>query len=188
MLRSLTGFALVLAMTGWLMEANVRAGETPDFSGTWVLNMEKSTLPQPPRGGADQGGERGDGPPRGGRRGGGGPMMGGGAAKIVVSQEDGEIHSTMETPRGNREQVYKPGAGPQETSGMMGGTAQVETNWEGSALMIKQVQNRETPNGTVTFTSHQTWKLSEDGKTLHQHQVLETPRGKRTFDLVYDRQ
>ena len=193
-------FAMVLALT-WVSTEPL-AAETSDFSGNWMLNEDKSELPnfgRGPGGGRDGefrgegrgGGRRGEGGGEGGFRGG---RRGGGRGRAMVPsrlsvQRDGDTLTVVqEGGRGrSRETVLKPGAGPQEVSSFMG-VGTVEAEWKGSALEVKQVQERETPRGNFKIEQKTQWSLSKDGKTLTQKIIWRTPRGDMEHTLVYDKE
>lgn len=165
--------AALLLAAGGLQWAS--AQPVADFSGSWLLNQEKSELPQP-RGG-------GRGGPRGGeRRGPGGALV----EKMIITQQGDEITVHSESQRGESEAVFKAGAGPQEVSTPRG-PANVEAKWEAGVLVVERVQEFETPRGSMKIEQLQRWTLSEDGKTLTQEQTSQTPRGEIHSKLVYER-
>jgi hypothetical protein len=41
--------------------------------------------------------------------------------------------------------------------------------------------------GEITLVSKETWKLSEDGKTLTVKREIETPRGLNVSELVFSK-
>ena len=190
--------ALILAVSGIMAAATAGAVHGPDFSGTWVLNADESEMPGPPGGGGgtDGGGrppggddQRGQGG-RGGRggRGGMGRGMGGQISRMTITQQDDQLTIVAEGPQGgSREQVLKPGAGPQEVSTPRG-DATVEANWEDHKLVVTRVSVRETPRGEMKIEQNQSWELSEDGQTLTQLQEIKTPRGTFNMKLVFDRE
>ena len=182
------------------------AAEAPNFTGDWSLNEDKSEMPRfgrgggGGRGGGREGGFRGGGRGGGGRGGGGreggfrrggrGGGRGGGMmpSRISVQQKGDTVTVVQEGGRGgSRETTLKPGAGAQEVSSF-GGTGTVEANWKGSALEVKQVQERETPRGNFRIEQKSLWSLSDDGKTLTMKVTLKTPRGDMDHTLVYDKE
>ena len=163
------------------------AEKTPDFSGNWTLNEEKSELPSFGRGGGGRGeGGRGGGFGRGRR--GGGRGRGLISGQLSVSQQSDTLTVTQESRRGgSREITLKPGAGPQEISSFMG-VATVEAKWKGSKLEVKQVQERETSRGSFKLEQKALWSLSDDGRTLTQKITLSTPRGDMDHTLVFEKE
>ena len=177
-----------------------RAEETPNFTGDWTLNEGKSEMPRFGRGG---GGGRGGGETAdsvaeaaavaveatvvervvfGGR---GGGML---PSRISVRHDDDTLIFVQEGGRGgSREITLKPGAGAQEVSSPRG-TGTIEAKWKGSALEVKQIQERETPRGSFRIEQKTRWSLADDGKTLTAAVTLRTPRGDMDHTLVYDKE
>lgn len=193
-------FAAVLGL--FWMGTESYAAQAPDFSGSWILNEDKSEMPRFGRGrgggreggfrgGGRGGGGRGDGSReggfRGGRRGGGrGAAMA--PSRLSVQQDNDTLTVVHEGRRGqSREMTLKPGAGPQEVSSFMG-VGTVEARWKGSELEVKQVQERETPRGNFKMEQKTRWSLSDDGRTLTTKVTLKTPRGDMDHTLVYDKE
>lgn len=169
--------------------ALVAVSDHPDFSGTWVLNESRSDSP-PQFEGRGPGGSRrgpgGAGGPGGGRGRGPGRFL---YAKLIVKQEDDAIHVFPEGGDGEEQRAlsFQPGAGPQEISTPRG-PATVEARWDGSELVIHQVQERETPRGTMTMKQQQRWTLSEEGKTLTQEIEIRTPMRDLELLRVFDKE
>ena len=109
-------------------------------------------------------------------------------SRISVQQNAETVTVVQEGGRGgSRETTLKPGAGAQEVSAFRG-TGTVEAKWKGSALEVRQVQERETPRGNFRIEQKSLWKLSDDGKTLTMKVTLKTPRGDMDHTLVYDKE
>ena len=179
-----------------------RAEETPNFTGDWTLNEGKSEMPRFGRGGGGGRGGGRDGGFRGGGRGGGGRgdggreggfrggRRGGGMlpSRISVHHDDDTLIFVQEGGRGgSREITLKPGAGAQEVSSPRG-TGTIEAKWKGSALEVKQIQERETPRGSFRIEQKTRWSLADDGNTLTAAVTLRTPRGDMDHTLVYDKE
>lgn len=144
----------------------VAAAQTPNFSGTWVLDAAKSDL---------------------------GPMaqmMGGQTPNITMVIEHKEptvvMKTTTETPRGARtqEQTLTTNGSPVTTQGARGGSMTTSAKWNGTALVV--TTTRETPNGALT--TEQTIVLGADGKTLAVDTKAQTPMGEFTTSQVFNRQ
>ena len=139
--------ALILAVSGVLAAATAGAVHGPDFSGTWVLNRDKSEIPERPGGGGSrppgsdgQQAQQGEGGRRGMGRG-----MGGQISRMTITQQDDQLTVVEEGPQGGiQERVYKPGAGPQQVSTPRGDST-VEANWEDQRLVVSQVSVRRPP-------------------------------------------
>ena len=114
--------------------------------------------------------------------------MGGQISRMTITQQDNQLTVVAEGPQGgSREQVLKPGAGPQEVSTPRG-DATVEANWEDHKLVVTRFSVRETPMGEMKIEQNQSWELSEDGQTLTQQQEIKTPRGTFNRKLVFDKE
>jgi len=171
-------FLIVAVFVKLALAVPAQEDAATDFSGTWKLNPEESDfMPGMGRG----------------RRGGGG--RGGGESSqsremtMVISQEGNVVNILREGgPQGGQmEMALTPGGGAQEIS-TPGGAATVEAWWEGRELVVEQIQERQTPRGSMTIEQQQTWSLSEDGNTLTHRVKLKTPRGDFDMNLVFDRQ
>lgn len=136
-----------------------------DFSGTWVLNREKSEL--------------GEG--RGARM---------AATKLVVEQKENTlaIESTR-TGRDDEERVTK------EEMTLDGKETKSSTEWadavstakiNGEVLIIAMTRTFERNGETFEMKSEQKWALDNDGKILVIDLKSESPRGERVMKLVYD--
>lgn len=163
----------VLIASLFLIVTTVPAGESVDFSGTWVMNPEKSESRAPGGGSGGRGGGRA-------RQGGG---RGGDGRTLVVKQEG----PSLNVEQGRRSYVIEPGAGPKEIETRRG-PATIEASWKGRTLIVNQVSERDTPRGLMKIEQKQVWELTDDGKTLVQSITLNTPRGVFERKLVFDRQ
>lgn len=144
--------------------------DPPDFSGTWVLNRDKSDLP--------------GGPGEGEGRGGGGPR-GLSMERLVIHQDAEGIH--VQPGGEGADYTLKPGAGVQTIS-MGRGTLEVEARWDNGRLWVRQVQQRDTPRGSMRLEQEQSWELSADGRVLTQQIKMKTPRGERSATRVFEKQ
>ncbi len=166
--------AAIMACFQLVLAAQSGGPDQTDFSGTWVLNSDQSEPMSP--GGMDGGGGMG------------GP---GGQGMTLVISQDGDLLSVSQEggQGGGFEFSLETGAGPQEVSTGMGGMT-VEANWDGGTLIVHQIQDRDTPRGTMKIEQDQTWEFSADGQTLVQKIKMKTPRGDRTLTLtlVFDKQ
>ncbi len=166
-------FLLVAVFVNLALAVSAQEEASTDFSGTWKLNPQESdSMPGMGRG-----------------RRGGGESSQSREMTMVVSQEGNVVNILREGgPQGGQmEMALTPGGGAQEIS-TPGGAATVEAWWEGRELVVEQIQERQTPRGSMTIVQQQTWSLSEDGRTLTQRVKLKTPRGDFDVSLVFDRQ
>lgn len=189
-----------------LMAAAALAQGKANYSGTWQLDKENSTfsgpmrvdgmtlkvaqtakdikvdteskrnppmvepgVSQPPAGGPPAGG-----PPPGGGMGGGRGGMGGGRGfgmmgdgSVTYSLEGKETKVEMEGPNGKIPVIYK---------------AALEAD---GSLKLSNSRSFQGPNGEITSTTKETWKLSNDGKTLTIDRETTNPRGSQTSKLVF---
>ena len=175
-----------------MMAAAALAQGKANYSGTWQLDKEKSTLAGPMR--ADgmtmtvaQSAKEikvdtvvkrpppmevpGGGTPPAGFPGGSGRGMGRGFgmgdSSTTYSLDGKELKIEMDGPNGKMPVVYK---GTQEADG---------------SLKLSSVRTFNGPNGAVTMTVKETWKLSADGKTVTIDRENTNPRGAQTSKLVF---
>jgi hypothetical protein len=159
-IRVLAGAAVLALMVASLPA--MAQTQTPDLSGTWVFNADKSVLP-------DMGGRR----------------MGGGDMVIKVEGENIIITSTRQGREGPTESTttYIPDGKPHTVSAGRG-SMEVVTSWKEGKLVI--VQARETQRGTFTTTA--TYSLQEDGTLLMEREMPGMGGGQSmTMKMVYDR-
>lgn len=162
--------AIFMVIILLLSVAVVTAQESKvDFSGTWVLNAEKSDL--------------------GGRRGGSRGFRG--YSKMVVEQQDNKF--IVETFRKNMEgeQVSNKNTytldGKKNKNDTNFGTMVSTANWakDGKTLTIKST--RTISRGDREFTMESTEKWSLDNDTLVIETTRSTPRGERKSKAVYEK-
>jgi hypothetical protein len=69
----------------------------------------------------------------------------------------------------------------------MPGTATLKATWAkgGKGLELSVVRDFDFQGNSVTFTSKETWKLSEDGEVLKVQRSVQTPRGTDTVKLTF---
>jgi hypothetical protein len=154
-----TGVAMVVATL--LASAQAK----PDFSGTWTLDKEKSTMPQM------------GGGPGGGR---GGEMS---AESITIKQTDAAL--TREAAVGDRTvtRVYKlDGSETVNASGR--GEVKSKSRWDGGRLVTDSVRDVQGPNGPMTIETRETMSIDPGGNLVIES-TSKTPMGERTSKLVY---
>ncbi len=156
-----------------------------NFSGTWTLAKDKSTMAQAGAGiesmtlavtqtaesmtvattskRAEQGGGSG------GRAGmGRGPGMMGGDGSVTYSLDGKETTSSQESAVGNMETT-------------------LSAKSAGAGMELKSVRKMNSPAGEITLTTVENWTLSDEGRTLTIKREMETPRGKMSSTLVFSR-
>jgi len=173
----------IAAMCCMLSIAALAQATTPDFSGTWTLDVSKSKLddrsrvesmtltvtqtakdikidtkttraPRPEGAGGGMGG--------GGRRGGG---FGG----------DSVMTYTLDGKTTTIQQESQMGQIPVSLTGKL----------DGGTLNLSSSRTFNGPNGEVTATTKDTWTLSSDGKTLTVNRESQTPRGANSSTMVF---
>lgn len=157
--------------------ASAAAQKPSDFSGTWSLDTSKAT-------GADASIESqtltvtqtatelkyernttrkaGADSGRGGRG-----MMGGGNTTAAFSLDGKETKAEIEGPMGKMPVTYK---------------ASVDA--DGSVKLVS-TRTFNGPQGEMSFTVTESWKLSADGKTLTVERESVSPRGTNSSTSVY---
>ncbi|MCS6873119.1 MAG: hypothetical protein N2Z23_05335 [Pyrinomonadaceae bacterium] len=174
MKKIVSSFALLLAFVIFAFPQN-----QPNFSGEWELDIQLSKLDARSRiesirmlvtqtekdikvethvkrqPGSD--GQRG-------RFGGGFGMMGDTLYTYTLDGKETEI--TQETPMGSVPVSLK---------------AKIEKG----QLKLSQVRNLNTPMGAVSISVKETWKLSEDGKTLTVKREIDSPMGINSSEMVF---
>jgi hypothetical protein len=158
----------VLSVTLILMLAspvftNGQAGKT-NFSGTWVLNQEKSTLGDNPRGGGDFTAKQE------------GNLL---TVERTFTNRDGQsMTSTMNYTLDGKESVNTSQRGDSKSV----------ASWssDGKTLTISSVRSFNMDGETRTMKSTEVWTLT-DQKTINIQSTMSTPNGERKMSLVYDK-
>ncbi|HMS40319.1 MAG TPA: hypothetical protein PKE69_08840 [Pyrinomonadaceae bacterium] len=158
--------------------------KTPDFSGSWELDVSKSKLDERARiesmtmsvtqtekdikiettmKRAEGGGGGGGGMNRGG---GGMGGFGGGNGTTTYTLDGKETKITQDSPMG---------AIP----------VSLKAKFDSDKLKLNQTRTINTQMGEISITTKETWSLSADGKTLTVKRETETPRGAQTSEMVF---
>jgi hypothetical protein len=143
--------ALVLALPALAL------AQTPNFSGKWAQDMEKSQMP------AGGGGGRGPAGPQ----------------SWTYTQSATELVMERETPNGVMKTVYKLDGSPSVNAGGRGGEVTSKSAWEGSKLVTKYTRTMGENSIDVVETRYM------DGENLVVESVMKTPNGERTSKLVF---
>jgi len=163
--------------------------QSANYSGTWKLDLEKSTLSGPMRiesmtltvaqtdkdikvdTATKRAAPPADAPAGGPPGGGGGRGRGGfgGDGSATYSLDGKEIKAEIDGAMGKMPVIYK---GSSETDG---------------SLKLSNSRIFNGPQGEVTITTKETWRLSADGKTLTVDRESTTPRGNQTSKLVFNK-
>ena len=140
--------------------------QTPDFSGTWNLDTDRSEIT------AGRGGRRGG-------RGGGTPNA------LVITQTATEL--TIEQSAGNQSRTLTYTLeGESSIPAGRGGNRTITSHWDGATLVSEGSQELSFGGGGgITIEVKEVRSLSEDGQTLTVEVTRTTPRGANTNTLVY---
>lgn len=144
--------ALVLALPAMAI------AQTPNFSGKWTQDMEKSVMPAGPGGGG---------------RGPAGPQT------WTYTQSATELAMERETPNGVMKTVYKLDGSPSVNAGGRGGEVTSKSAWEGNKLVTKYTRTMGENTIDVVETRYM------DGENLVVESVMKTPNGDRASKLVF---
>jgi hypothetical protein len=142
--------ALVLAVPA------LATAQTPNFSGKWIQDMEKSQMPA-----------------GGGGRGPAGPQT------WTYTQSATELAMERETPNGVMKTVYKLDGSPSVNAGGRGGEVTSKSAWEGAKLVTKYTRTMGENTIDVVETRYM------DGESLVVESVMKTPNGDRASKLVF---
>ena len=139
MRQLLITITLVIAV----MSVFATAAEAPDFSGTWVLNVAKSTLPK-------------DSTIK--------------SRTIVIENKKSAIVLHYKTDGKKSTETYTPDGKKRASVNMSSGQLNSSASWHDSALVIESTLDIKIPNATVVVTGLKpvidTWTLTAEGRTL----------------------
>jgi hypothetical protein len=140
MRQLLVTIALVLAV---MFSALAQTTATPDFSGTWVLNAAKSTLPK-------------DNTIK--------------SQSIVIDNKKSAIVFHYKTDGKKSTETYTPDGKKRVTVNMSSGQLSSSARWHDSVLVVESTLDIKIPNATVVVSGLKpvvdTWTLAADGRTL----------------------
>jgi len=145
------------------------AGQKVNFSGQWILNKDASNMPQ-------------------GRRGFGVPIE----IKITQTEDTLVVERTIARKSGETKTLTEKYTldGKECENKTIRGVKKSTVTWseDGKALIIESTREFSgRKNRSFTVHSTEKWTLSKDGKQLIMDNKFETPRGERTFKIVYDK-
>ena len=140
MRQILVTITLVLAV---MFSALAQTTAAPDFSGTWVLNAAKSTLPK-------------DSTIK--------------SQTIVIDNKKSAIVFHYKTDGKKLTETYTPDGKKRVSLKMSSGQLTSSATWHDSVLVIESTLDIKIPNATVIVTGLKpvidTWTLAADGRTL----------------------
>ena len=156
MRQLLVTITLFFAVT---FSALAQTAAAPDFSGTWVLNATKSTLPK-------------DSTIK--------------SQSIVIDNKKSAIVFHYKTDGKKLTETYTPDGKKRVSLNMSSGQMTSSASWHDSVLVIESTLDIKVPNATVVVTGLKpiidTWTLSADGRTL----THDADHHKETY--VYEKQ
>ncbi|MBN2415664.1 hypothetical protein JXO52_07470 [bacterium] len=171
----ITSWLLIAALL--LSVAAVFAQDTKvDFSGTWIMNADKSDM------GGGPGGDRGG---RGGRGfGGGGPM-------VVEMKDNTMTVTTTRTGRDGEEMTTVmtytlDGKECENESGRGSSVSTAVWSKDGKSITINTETHMSFGDREMTMNSEEVWSM--DGAALKIKSVRSTPRGDMESTRVYDKE
>ena len=130
--------------------------QTPNFSGKWIQDMEKSD------------------PPMGGR----GPA---GPQSLTITQTAADITIERETPNGVMKTVYKLDGSESVNAMGRGGDVKSKSAWEGGKLVTKYSRTM----GETTVEVTETRSLEADGTMTVVTAMKGGPQGDTTRKVVF---
>jgi len=149
---------ITLVLAG-MFSVLAQTAAVPDFSGTWVLNIAKSTLAK-------------DNTIK--------------SETVVIEYKKSKIVFHYKTDGRKNTETYMPDGQARVTEDMSTGQLISKASWHDSSLVIESTLHMKMPNVVVTVSGLKpvidTWTLAADGRTL----THETDEPKEIF--VYDRQ
>jgi hypothetical protein len=156
-LKQFLSLTIVLLLVAPAM-VNAQTGKA-DFTGTWTLNEEKSTMPQ-----------------------GGGPRMGGNL--FTVTQEANLLTQTRTGQDGTARVTKYTLDGKESVNTTYGGESKSTVNWSADGKSIT-IATKATYNGNE-MTSSSVWSLI-DAKTLSIVLTRQGQSGEVKATMVYDK-
>jgi len=139
-MRLLVTITLILVV---MFSAHAQTGAAPDFSGTWVLNAAKSTLPKESKIKSQT---------------------------IVIDNKNSAIVFHYKTDGKKSTETYTPDGKKRVSLTMSSGQLTSSASWHDSVLVVESMLDIKVPNATVVVTGLKpvidTWTLAADGRTL----------------------
>jgi len=149
-------FVLVALLAAALAVPAVAAAQTPNFSGKWISDPERSD-------------------PMGGGRGPAGPQA------LSITQTATELVLERETPNGVMKTVYKLDGSPSVNACGRGGEVTSKSAWEGSKLVTKYTRTM----GENSVEVVETRSLEADGTLLLVTAMKGGPMGDTSRKTVF---
>ena len=159
----MTRTRMIAGVVAWGLAAAAPAvAQTPDFSGTWTLDLDASRITAPPLGGGD-----------------GGP-----ADTLHITQAANGTLVVGNEVNAAQAWTYEPDG---ESAIPVGrnDTMTVTSTWEGSRFVSEG--RRDAGPGNAIIGVREVRSLSDAGRTLTVEVTTTTPDGDQTNTLVYTR-
>ncbi|MFO7693878.1 MAG: hypothetical protein R6V57_12390 [Vicinamibacterales bacterium] len=150
-------YAVVALLAFVLALPAMAIAQTPNFTGKWTQDMDKSD------------------PPMGGGRGPGGPQT------LTITQTATEITLERETPNGVMKTVYKLDGSESVNAMGRGGEVTSKSAWEGGKLVTKYSRSM----GQTTVEVTETRSLEADGTMTVVSVTKGGPQGDMTRKMVF---
>ncbi|HEX5217268.1 MAG TPA: hypothetical protein VFV98_17530 [Vicinamibacterales bacterium] len=153
-----------------LLTAVLTAQAKPEFSGTWVLDVAKTTQLNGGRsGGMAPAGSMGGGAMSNGSTGGGNVLTPAGAPappmELKIAQTAAALTIERQTPMGPQKFVHKlDGSESVNVNGRA--TLKTKSQWQGAALVTEGTNVINGEDGAMTVTIKETRSLEADGSLL----------------------
>ena len=153
----MTRRSVLIALLAFVLALPALAiAQTPNFSGKWIQDMEKSD------------------PPMGGR----GPA---GPQSVTITQTAADFTIERETPNGVMKTVYKLDGSESVNAMGRGGEVKSKSAWEGGKLVTKYSRTM----GETTVEVTETRSLEADGTMTVVTAMKGGPQGDTTRKMVF---
>lgn len=165
-MRILTTTILMAALAAFSFAAG-----TPDFSGKWKLNLDKSEFPE----------AAGPGPARK-------PT----SLEREITQDASKILMKATQPGRDGAPVTREFTlmldGSETTSTNPRGSTKTKVHFEGRKLVSESASEFKTPQGdTISVTTTDEWSLSNDGKVMTVNSKISGPFGDNEIKYVFEK-
>jgi hypothetical protein len=140
-----------------------------DYSGTWVMNAEKTAAANPA-------------PPAGGGGGGGGRGGGMGAGELTIKMTATEM-TNSQTMGQNVQEVKYVLDGKENTVNTGRGDLKYKATWAGDVLTVEGTQSSQ--RGDAPYKVQ--YSISADGKTLTMTRTTQGQNGEMVRKTIYDK-
>jgi hypothetical protein len=158
--------SLILLTLAALFSTSWAGAQTPDFSGTWKINLIKSDAAPAGRGGQ---------------------QMDMSNLTLAITQT-AELLTIVQSGMGPERTLTYYLDGRESTNAAMRGEMKSTSHWDAQQLVTDGTATMDTPDGARTITMSEVRSLSQDGKTMTVTTTTDSPMGKRTQKRVFEKQ